>query len=341
MVLMPAQKFSDSYPKPAEAGGRLIRQVVGFLRKQGFELPFTSHILIAVSGGPDSIALAHLLLKYGRRVVDPKKVILLHMNHAWRETSDGDERGVREFAEKWKVPLKTRKLKPPAKNKSYKGRSWEEAAREARKSFFQEMAARYDAPVLTAHQADDLAETLLWRLFTGSASTHGGGIAVRHGVEIRPLLTQRKSELLAYLKEEGQSFHLDETNEDVRFLRARMRTEILPAIEKTFPRAIEHLIHLGLDAQAESDHLIAGTETTMEAAKLLFGASGIRARRSHLEAIKANAGEMHLPGGWKLTLKKRRGSASQQAHGQIHEQWLLERFFEPVSRGNGKEKEIS
>src|SRR6185437_14954045 len=88
------------YPKPGPVGGRIIRQVIADLRKAGLDLPITSDILIAVSGGSDSMALAQLVLRYGRRISAPGKIGLLHVNHGWRgKASLKDEQHVRKFAE--------------------------------------------------------------------------------------------------------------------------------------------------------------------------------------------------------------------------------------------------
>ena len=62
------------YPKPKAVGGRLIRELVGLLKASGLSMPFDSHILIAVSGGVDSVALARVLHRYGRRIVDPSRL---------------------------------------------------------------------------------------------------------------------------------------------------------------------------------------------------------------------------------------------------------------------------
>jgi tRNA(Ile)-lysidine synthetase-like protein len=326
-----------SYPRPGEVGGRLIRDVIGFLKSQNIELPITSHILIGLSGGPDSVALAHLLIKYGRRVAPKGGIRLLHVDHGWREKSVEDARFVKTFAKCWDVPLEMKKLKAPAVNETYQGRSWEEVARDARKAFFKEAAEKHEAIVLTAHQADDLAETLLWRLFTGASQTHGGGIAVRHGVELRPFLTQRKSTLLKYLKEEKQKYRIDESNLDPRFLRARIRSELVPTVEKIFPKAMDHLVKLGLAAQASG--LGSGVADELSQSEvgpeILFQAAGIRGRRPHLEAILKNQREMDLPGGWKLTRHVESKSGKTQ---RATERWTLERNDQSVSRGNGKEK---
>ncbi|MDR3607011.1 MAG: tRNA lysidine(34) synthetase TilS [Oligoflexia bacterium] len=261
------KKRAAQYPKPGEMGGRLIRRVIAFLRERSVDLPIASHILIAHSGGSDSTALAHLLLKYGRRLVAPENIGILHVNHGWRgEASSQDEEFVRGFAEEFGVPFSAFRVEPPT---SYEpGRSWEEAARSLRKEVFRTEAAQKGAWIMTAHQMDDLAETVLWRILTGAAETHGGGIAFRHGPEIRPLLGVRKSELLEYLKEEGRSFRSDATNDEERFLRAKMRRRVFPEIEALFPRAVENLAQLGFDAQFQEGEAFVS--------RALLGASGLR-----------------------------------------------------------------
>jgi tRNA(Ile)-lysidine synthetase-like protein len=306
----------QTYPKPRDTGGRLIRRLIVDFRKAGFELPITSHILIAVSGGSDSMALAHLILKYGRRLADPARIGLLHVNHRWRgEASDEDARFVARFGKKWGVPVLLHELEPPAQMQATQGRSLEEAARDARKSIFEKEAARLGATVLTAHQADDLAETFLWRLFTGAAETHAGGIAYRHGVELRPLLKVRKSELHAYLKEEKQSWREDSTNQEGRFLRSKMRRDLMPAIEELFPKAVEHLMNIALRAQSAEVSEGGLKDSGFESLNALLGASGLRMRRSHGNEIgrrllqrgesgmpTANSA-VDLPGGWRLRLE--------------------------------------
>jgi tRNA(Ile)-lysidine synthase len=282
-----------------------VRELIAFLRSQETVVPIDSHILIAVSGGADSMALAHLLVKYGRRIVNPRSLRLLHLNHRWRgEASDADARFVQAAAKRWGVPCTVVRLKPPKND----GTSWEEQARTARKAVFKNQAAKRDALVLTAHQADDLAETVLWRLLTGAADTHGGGILVSHGCELRPLLRTRKQELMGYLKEEGESWREDETNSGGRFLRSRMRLELLPVLEKLFPRAVEHLVKAALEKQSKRK---AAPSFDLNATDpiVYLQAAGVKVRRPHWEAIQAKFGakdwngELHLPGGWKLSRK--------------------------------------
>jgi tRNA(Ile)-lysidine synthase len=335
------------YPKPGPVGGSLIREVIAFLREQGCILPINSHILIALSGGTDSLALAHLLVRYGRKIIDPKLMTLLHINHGWRgKESDGDEDFVQGLAHAWGVRYLTKKLEPPcAKKLKASHLSWEEAARLDRKRIFQEEAKKLDAKVWTAHQSDDLAETFLWRICSGAARTHAGGIAFEHGVEVRPLLKIRKSTLKRYLEEVGLSPREDSTNHSDRFLRARMRKCLMPELERIFPKAVDHFVSLALNAQK----LVADTEKNVDLPhfleeyleedsmkalpyEILFQAAGLKARRSHLEYMKhdnvppeakldRNSGVLQLPGGWKLVHESQRG-----ANNQARERWVLEQI---------------
>lgn len=299
---------NPKYPKPGEAGGRMIREVIRFLRAQGLELPvtssgkLTSHILIAVSGGPDSIALAHLLIRYGRRVVDRKKIRILHVNHGWRgEESDRDERMVRAFAKEMRVPISVKRCKTPKDT----GRSLEELAREDRKGFFERMAQKYNAQVVTAHHGDDLAETVLWRIMTGALKTHGGGISFRHGCEFRPFLTIRKDEIYSYLNEEKLPWCVDRTNLEGRLLRSRIRLELVPVLKSVFPQAAEHLIKVGLeaqDAQREAPQESSAANVLLQIAETQ---GKIRTRRVHRQLVQNWASEIHLPEGWKLTCERR------------------------------------
>jgi tRNA(Ile)-lysidine synthase len=314
------------YPRPGEVGGRLIRKVIAFLRERSIQLPISSHILIAVSGGADSLALAYLLVKYGRRIGVAKNISLVHVNHGWRgKESNGDELFVKRAARKWGVKCIVRRLNPRA---IPKGESWENAARVARYEIFQKLADQYngDVVILTAHTADDLAETVLWRLFTGSAATHGGGIAVRHGVFLRPLLQVRKEELKSFLKEEEQEWREDRTNRDPRFLRVQVRQEMLPIIERVFPRAVEHLVSMALNAQRIlSDQTARADEKTSNAPlDALLSVVGIKFRRANWDALhrcvedKKWTGELHLPERWRLV----------RSRNKVTERWVLERPLE-------------
>jgi tRNA(Ile)-lysidine synthase len=258
--------------------------------------------------------------------VDRSKITLLHINHGWRaKTSDADARFVRMLGKKWAVPVKVVRLKRPTEA-LMRGQSWEEQARAERKKIYERCAGE-DGFVLTAHQADDLAETILWRLFTGVASTHGGGIFVRHGVELRPLLKVRKKKLIQYLNEEKQEWREDATNHEGRFLRSRMRQILMPAMEELFPLAVEHLVELGLTAQRDKRWVRkeASGEDTENVMESLLKIAGVRMRRAHWGILKAKlakskwVGELHLGSGWRLSCERERPRGSKK----LRRRWVL------------------
>lgn len=344
-----------TFKRPGPIGGLLIRRWIAFLRGQGVQIPLTSDILIAVSGGADSIALAHLVTHYGKRLLRHSAAhSLLHVNHGWRgEESDADEKFVRELAAQWGIPITVHRLAGPPQAP---GVSWEDQARAERKKIFIKEASDRNCFIFTAHHADDLAETLLWRLFTGASQSHGGGIAVQHQSEIRPLLTTKKAELKAYLQEEKLSYREDSTNASPRFLRGQMRSQLLPVIERLFPRAVDHLCALGLQAQRSLSEQQAvpisgggdipvnkeafeqngsAVRRVEEIQSLFFRATGLQLRRPHWNELmerlteeKNWQGEIHLPEGWvvRRELGQKNQTKGPVSKKRVSERWILEKF---------------
>lgn len=297
------------YAKPKQQGGVLIREVVQFLKAQKVKLPITSHILIAQSAGSDSTALATLIAKYGRKVGQTDRIQLTYVNHGWRpDEAKKDESFVRSLGRKLGVKVKILRIpgKPIAP-----GASWEEEGRTKRRELLAREARKLgpDTLILTAHHADDLAETALWRLFTGSSDTHGGGILAQNGNKIRPFLRVRKKALQKFLAEEEQDWREDHTNHEGRFLRSKMRAELMPNLEKLFPKAVTHLVNQALAHQAASseENRIRGTEAFESS---LFSLTELKLRRPHWLALRSKlqdkdwTGEIHLPEGWKLVKGK-------------------------------------
>lgn len=239
------------YPKPKTFGGRLIRQAIASLRKAGLRLPLDSHILVAASGGRDSTALAHLLVTYGRRIVGSRGLSLLHVNHGWRGAeSDADEDFVVELGRRLGVPAAIERARPEEYIK--KGESLEDAARRLRIALFDQHARRRQAHVFVAQHQDDQAETILWRLLSGSKENQWVGIHAVAGVRVRPLLDCPREWIEHYLKEEGLTYRHDSSNDNPRFLRVRIRKELMPVVQKLFPRAVQSLIRIGLDASKKT-----------------------------------------------------------------------------------------
>lgn len=183
-----------------------------------------SPLLLGFSGGPDSKALLYSLLECG---VKPH---LAHVDHGWREESFKEAEELRREAEKLGCPFFTTRLNLE---------KTEDAARRGRLAFFKSIYKDYQA-LLLAHQADDLAETVLKRIFEGAHLSNLGGMeeaSEQEGMTLwRPFLKLRKKDILDYL--EKSPFIVDATNFDPKYLRSRMRLEIMPLLTEKFGKEI-------------------------------------------------------------------------------------------------------
>ncbi|MCB1180946.1 MAG: tRNA lysidine(34) synthetase TilS [Chlamydiia bacterium] len=207
-------------------------QLIDFFKKQNYK---GEPLLIALSGGPDSTALFHLLLR-----IKPQFVInfhVVHVDHGWREESEREAAMIRNLCKKERIEVHIKRLI------KQDGGDLEAKARKERLSFYKELLEKipYRA-VLLAHQADDLAETVLKRLFEGAALYHLGGmkdVSEIDGIPIwRPFLAIPKKNILNYLKNNKIPYFIDPTNFDSRFLRSKMRKELLPKLSASFGKEI-------------------------------------------------------------------------------------------------------
>jgi len=214
-------------------------------------------ILVACSGGADSVALFHLLRETLEGRIRPS---LIHFDHGLRRGSRRDFQFVRSLAKKFKVPFYGERQKPERPS-SGAGLSPEERARESRYRFFEKIAKKTGIrKIALAHHRDDQAETVLMRVIqgTGLRGLQGMRPQVRlKGITyLRPLIEVGKSELRDFLKRHSFSYREDATNRSLRFLRNRIRLRLLPALEKEFnPRIRESLARLAETARAESSGL--------------------------------------------------------------------------------------
>lgn len=184
-------------------------------------------LLLGYSGGPDSKALLYALLECGVRPA------LAHVDHGWRPESGEEALLLQEEAKRLGLPFFLKRLEP----KEYS----EDEARRGRYAFFSEIAPEY-AALLLAHQADDLAETVLKRIFEGANLVHLGGmqqVSSQYGICVwRPFLQIKRTEILAFLQERSLSALEDRSNYDPTYLRARMRQEIFPFLQNCFGKEI-------------------------------------------------------------------------------------------------------
>jgi tRNA(Ile)-lysidine synthase len=212
-------------------------------------------IILAVSGGPDSTAMLHgaaqLVAKRGWQLT------VAHLDHALREASPEEAQRVATAAAQLGLPAEVRRTDVAALARA-EHRSMEDAGRQARYRFLEELASARGAAALiaTAHTADDAAETILLRLARGSGLRGLRGIPARRGRVVRPLLGERRVALRLALDAAGINYAVDPTNEDpAHATRNRVRAELLPALERLNPKAVAALQRFGALA-ADDDELL-------------------------------------------------------------------------------------
>jgi tRNA(Ile)-lysidine synthase len=221
---------------------------------EALRTPVEASLVLAVSGGADSMALLHgaaALTRDGRR---GWRLTVAHLDHGLRVSSGDDAALVAEAAASVGLPAEVRRTDVAALARKT-GHSLEEAGRDARYAFLEELAAERDALIATAHTADDAAETVLINLLRGSGLAGGRGIPARRGRVVRPLLGERRAELRRLLDEAGIAYRDDPSNDDPAFLRNRVRAELLPLLETLRPGAVESLIRFARLAGDDDDLL--------------------------------------------------------------------------------------
>lgn len=235
-----------------ELADRLLRTI----RKQEL-LRAGERVAVAVSGGADSVALLRLLVELRGEL----GIVLMvaHVNHKLRGAeSDEDEQFVARLVAEHGLEFAAQDA--PVKNKQ--GRGTESVARGLRYEFFRKLAReRALTKVATAHTLDDQAETVLLRMFRGTGIRGLAGILPRLRLEdegqrevVRPLLGFRRAELREYLSARVQPWREDSSNEEISFLRNRVRRRLLPAIaEELGEAAIGHMAELAEIARAEEE----------------------------------------------------------------------------------------
>jgi tRNA(Ile)-lysidine synthase len=188
-------------------------------------------VLVALSGGSDSVALATLLLALGE-YGDFQVAGVAHFNHQLRDTAARDEAFCRSLAERLRLPIVVDTADVRAHARQH-GLSTEDAARRVRYEFLERTADALKATrIATGHTQDDQAETLLLKLMRGAGLTGLGGVYPRRGRIIRPLLDVSRADLRRYLESAGAAWVEDETNDDLDNPRNRIRHRVLPELDR-------------------------------------------------------------------------------------------------------------
>ncbi len=199
--------------------------------------------IVAVSGGPDSVALLDLLMR--SRDVHRQELVVAHVDHGIHPHSRIVADQVEALAANYGIPAHTAHL-------GLGTEAGETEARAERYAWLDTLRRQLDARVIfTAHHADDQVETVLMRVLCGSGPAGLAGMAASRAHVVRPLLPFRRAELLQYLEEAGLSAWVDPANSDSRHLRSWIRTDLLPALRRRVPDIDGNLLRMSSQASRD------------------------------------------------------------------------------------------
>lgn len=224
-----------------------------FVEEEGL-LADGDRVLIALSGGPDSMALCDLLCRL--REDRPLNLVAVHLNHQLRPGAGAEALAVASYCRQQKVPFiyATCRVADLARREKI---GEEAAGRQARHQLFQQVMARWKLTKLAlGHHADDRAETILLNMIRGAGVQGMAAMPAQRGALIRPLLFARKDQLVQYCQEKGIPFAVDETNADTGYSRNRVRHDLVPILEDMNPAAVRHINRMA-DHLQEVDRLVA------------------------------------------------------------------------------------
>ncbi len=229
-------KKTEGSASAALARPRLLERVVETIRRRRLFEP-GHRLLVAVSGGPDSVALLALL----HELAPSWKLALsaAHFNYGLRgQESDEDAEFVADLCRRWRIELTIRRLAIPVR-----GGSVQERARVARYQALEEIGKSLGVDrIAVGHTADDQAETVLMWMLRGAGTAGLGGIPpIRQGLFVRPLLDVTRADILAYLGARHLTYRVDSSNARAVYFRNRIRQELLPVVTRLAPRAVEAL----------------------------------------------------------------------------------------------------
>lgn len=223
-------------------------------------------VLVGVSGGPDSVALLYTL--YELRRFFGLQIYVAHLNHGLRKQAKTEQTYVETLCKSLALPFltKTIKLKKTAT-------SLEEIAREARLKFLINTAKKINADAIAlGHHQDDLAETVLMRILRGAGPDGMRGILPQRTIYgfsvVRPFLSVRRASITKFLKHKRIKFFTDASNADKKFLRNKIRSELLPRLQKEYnPNIQETLAHLSETLSLSYDYIRRESEKLFQRSK--------------------------------------------------------------------------
>lgn len=253
------QEYGDTFQQESLTLAQAVDQV-GTLAKEYGLWSQGDVIVVAVSGGPDSVALLHILTLIARGEEMPLKLVVAHVNHGFRPKESQEEAVfVQQLAASYGWPFELAKFDVPSYRKEH-GMGGQEAARSLRYTFLLQVAKQYGAvSIATAHHGDDQAETVLLRLIRGSGLTGIGGMKVKRRMKnvelLRPLLRMYKTDLLHICREAGLRFVTDSSNLLNKYARNAVRLDVLPFLGQYNGQLVQALNRLSLLAESEDSYM--------------------------------------------------------------------------------------
>lgn len=224
-------------------------------------------VIVAVSGGADSVALLHIL--HHLSVTWNWRLIVAHVNHQFRgDESDEEAESVRRLAKTFEMPCEIGNINVPEYIQRH-SLNTQAAAREKRYQFLFQIAKQFNAQKLAlGHHADDQAETLLMRLVRGSSPSGLSGMPIRRMEQkvelVRPLLRIYKSELLEFCNERSIHFCEDSSNKERKYIRNQVRLDMMPFLQRWNRQLPESLNRLSSMMKDEDDFMESETKRRFE-----------------------------------------------------------------------------
>ena len=212
-------------------------------------------ILLAVSGGPDSVALLNIFLSLQKKY--SLELAIVHVNYNLRGTdSQKDEELARKLAKKNSLKIFIKNVKVAKKNIS------ENYLRNLRYDFFEKTRSKNKFNfIAVAHNADDQVETFLMRIIRGSGLSGLSAMKFKNNFIIRPLLATSRREIIEYLKKNKITYRIDKTNKQNLFLRNKIRNKLIPQLEKNFnPNIRETVLNSLYSISEDAEFLENSTE---------------------------------------------------------------------------------
>jgi tRNA(Ile)-lysidine synthase len=304
------------------------KDLIGELRRvlHDAQIARDAGLLLAVSGGRDSMAMVKALVLLNRTSAQPWRLHGVVVNHGLRPEAAKEARFVRDTLSQWGVPCEVVKLQPP--NHMDRGAlAWARDARYAAlETVRRALGLRY---VATAHHLDDLAETMVLRLIRGASPASLASMKRAQGALLRPLLGVRRSDIDRFVKKHGVPYVDDPTNQDAAHPRTRVRQEVMPLLEALGGDAVaDRLAALSVDLAEDEAALSAlvprSRARTLSMRKLAAMAPALRRRvvwqwlqsvapasqlaRAHLRACLTlgPGASVRLPGGAIVVCKRGR-----------------------------------